>query len=84
MVVPKRRLEFMCGICHRIMHSKRNLETHLQLHKEKPQKCPHCSETFPRTSVLVRHIRASHDPLYSSVKTKVSHGLSFCTSHKIG
>ncbi|CAG7834200.1 unnamed protein product [Allacma fusca] len=69
-IVPK-KVELMCGICHRIMHSKRNLESHLLLHKqEKPQKCPHCSETFPRPSVLVRHIRAVHDPLHSSRKTK--------------
>lgn len=69
---PKRKLEFYCSVCHRILHSKRSYLNHILLHQEKPMKCSFCSETFNRNSVLVRHIRVAHDPHYESKESKVS------------
>ncbi|CAL8070277.1 unnamed protein product [Orchesella dallaii] len=67
---PKRKLEFYCGVCHRVLHSKRSYLNHCQLHQEKPIKCSFCSETFTRHSVLVRHIRIAHDSQYESKESK--------------
>lgn len=73
----KPKVEFYCGQCHKILRSKRSYNVHLQVHLEKPKKCPYCCETFIRQSVLVRHIRVSHNPQFESIESKVINSFNF-------
>jgi len=70
-VIPKKKLEFYCKLCHRILKSKRSYISHIQIHNAKPKKCHYCFESFVRHSVWVRHIRSSHDPQFLSQETVV-------------
>lgn len=67
----KPKLEFYCGMCRKVLRSKRSYLAHTKSHHVTPKKCSYCCETFSRQSVLVRHIRISHDPQYESSESKV-------------
>jgi len=68
----KQKVEYFCGVCHKVLRSKRSYMNHSQTHHAKPKKCPYCCETFIRPSVLVRHIRISHNPQFESAESKVN------------
>lgn len=45
-----------CGVCLKIVSSKRNLRTHLLVHSaKKPHTCILCDKTFTRKAHMVRH-----------------------------
>lgn len=67
----KPKIELFCGTCHKVLRSKRSYLCHIKSHRSTPKKCPFCCETFGRQSVLVRHIRVTHDPQYESSESKV-------------
>lgn len=57
----KRKIKDYICYCGEILHSKKKLAWHKEIHDAKPKACAHCSEKFIHMASLTRHMRHAHN-----------------------
>ncbi|KAJ8974637.1 hypothetical protein NQ317_019871 [Molorchus minor] len=58
--IKKKIRDYICH-CGEIVHSKKKLAWHKEIHDSKPKACTQCSEKFIHMSSLTRHMRRAHN-----------------------
>ncbi|KAF5286601.1 hypothetical protein FQR65_LT12510 [Abscondita terminalis] len=58
--VKKKVKDYVC-YCGEIVHSKKKLAWHKEIHDAKPKSCAYCTEKFVHMSSLTRHMRRAHN-----------------------
>lgn len=58
--IKKKVKDYIC-FCGEILHSKKKLAWHKEIHDTKPKACTQCSEKFVHMASLTRHMRRAHN-----------------------
>lgn len=78
---PKTK-DYICH-CGEVLHSKKKLEWHKEIHEMKPKSCHYCAEKFVHTASLTRHVRRAHDSRYVPSKKREGENIECPICHLV-
>ncbi|KAK3924744.1 Zinc finger protein 543 [Frankliniella fusca] len=78
---PKTK-DYVCH-CGEVLHSKKKLEWHKEIHDMKPKSCHYCAEKFVHTASLTRHVRRAHDSRYVPNKKREGENIECPICHLV-
>ncbi|XP_018325445.1 uncharacterized protein LOC108737219 [Agrilus planipennis] len=81
--VPTRvKRDYIC-FCGEVVHSKKKLAWHKEIHEMKPKACLYCSEKFVHSASLTRHMRRAHNQHFVPEKDRSSENVECPICKKI-
>lgn len=67
--LKKKVKDYIC-YCGEILHSKKKLAWHKEIHDAKPKACLHCNEKFVHMASLTRHMRHAHNERFVPIEDR--------------